>query len=289
MIGSASRPRFPSEASSERKRRSSCSTGNLAGALVDEVEPLAGRIEGDAEIGADRLDETLDVADRLADGRRSRHRRALPDVRLRLDGLDPELTEHERHHERGRRERVADHDAEAARADRFDVERGQEILGIGLRRPRRVPELAHAVGGGAAELLAAHVFLDLLQERARGLDPGRLEDLDLHRLRVGRALPHVETGVESLRLQEVSRHRSRHYPQVGHVHAARAHTRDHRAADELAGGRRLAARHDPGAALQRGAEPEPDSERGLGRQVDVDEARDAVAAEDRRSRPSTPR
>ena len=65
---------------------------------------------------------------------------------VRRHRLDAERPEHERQHERGRRVAVVDDDPEAARADRLDVERGEQVLGVALphagrvarsRRPRR--------------------------------------------------------------------------------------------------------------------------------------------------------
>ncbi len=92
---------------------------HLARLLVDQVEPLARAVEDGAEVGADRGDEPL----RLADRRREpvRARLAVARERVRRDDLDAERAEHERQHVRRRREAVVDDDAEAALADRLDV------------------------------------------------------------------------------------------------------------------------------------------------------------------------
>ena len=135
VIGSASVPLFPSEASRLQEEEELLLDGHLVRLLVDEVDPLARAVEDDAEVGADRRDEPLRLAERLADAV-GRARRPLAAVRVRGDRLDAERAEHDRQDERGRRVRVVDDDAEAARADRLDVERPQEVVGVGLRRAR---------------------------------------------------------------------------------------------------------------------------------------------------------
>ena len=93
----------------------------LAAALVDEIEALGRTVEDHAEVGADRGDELLHLPDRLSQQRGA----GIGPVRrepVRGDRLDSERPEQQRQHERRRREAVVDDEAEAARADRLDVE-----------------------------------------------------------------------------------------------------------------------------------------------------------------------
>ena len=106
---------------------------------------------------------------------------------MRRDGLDLERAQHHRQDERGGGLRVVDHDAKAARADRDGVERREEVLDVRLHGARREGDAAHLVPRRAAKLLAEEVLLHLLDEPRGGLDAGRLEDLELERLRIGAA------------------------------------------------------------------------------------------------------
>ena len=113
-----------SEPIRRRKRSSACSTGTSLRLLVDQVEPLGGAVEDDAEVGADRADEPL----RLRRSPRAAPcvaRRVVARERVRRDRLDAERPEHERQDERRGRVAVVDDDPEAARADRLDVERAR--------------------------------------------------------------------------------------------------------------------------------------------------------------------
>ena len=79
--------------------------------LVHEVEPLAGSVEDDAELGADRGDQPPRLVERLAVGERPRG--GVRGERMRGHRLHAERPEHEREHGRRRRGAVVDDDAEA--------------------------------------------------------------------------------------------------------------------------------------------------------------------------------
>ena len=162
------------------------------------------------------------------------------------------------------------------------VEVGEQVARVALARARRIGDRADVAERDAAELLAREVLLDLLLHRGRERDARALEEADLHRLRIGRRRADVERGVVALRLQQVLADRRRQRAQVGDVHAGRVEAGDERALDHPVGGRALAARDDARAALQRGAERGAEAQRDLGREVDVDEADDAVLREDAR-------
>ena len=236
MVGKASRPFLPSEASRRRKRRSSCSTGtSRAWSSTRKMRSAAGSSTAPRSAPTAWTRRLVCPSDsaRVA---RSVALAPLADVRVRGDRLDVERAENLREDERGRRERVVDDDAEAAGADRLHVERLEQVLDVRLGRARGVGDLPHLVPRGAAELLAGVVLLDLLDERRRRGRARRLEDPDLHHLGVGRARLDVDAGVEALRLQEVTVHGGRHDLEVGGVHAGRVDAGDQRPAD--AGGTR---------------------------------------------------
>ena len=164
----------------------------------------------------------------------------------------------------------------------------EEILRVRLAHARRIADRADVAEADAPDLAAREVLLELLLQRGRDLDARLLEELDLHDLGIRLARADVETRLEALALQEVTRHRCGQHAQVGDLDARRGQPGDHRALDHPAGGRRLAARGDARAALERGAERGGDAHRDLGSEVDVDEARDSVAAEQMRRRTRLP-
>ena len=98
----------------------------------------------------------------------------------------------------------------------------------------------------------------------------------------------VDGGGEALRLQDVPADGRRRNAQVGHVDARGVQSRDHRPLDHPAAGRGVAARDDACAALQSGTERGREARGRLGREVDVDEAGDAVLAEQPRGRARLP-
>ena len=106
-----------------------------------------------------------------------------------------------------------------------------------------------------------------------------LEEADLEHLGVRRTDTHVEAGVVALCPQEVAIDGRRQHPEVGDADPGRAEARDHRALDHPTGGRRVAARDDAAASLERRAERSGEPDRDLGREIDVDDAGDALAAE----------
>ena len=212
MIGNASRPRLPSEASSRRKSRSSCSTGTSRALLVHEVDPLRGRVEDGAEVGADRLDQPLRLPHRLGERRPLPCLAPLAHVRVRGHRLDVERAQHVREHERGRRvTRSRPRCGSGACGSPRTSSVASRSCDVGLRGPRRVGDLPHLVPGGTPELLAREVLLDLLHERRRRRGARRLEDPDLEHLGVARARLDVDAGVEALRLQEMPVDGRRHH------------------------------------------------------------------------------
>ena len=166
---------------------------HFARLVVDEVDALAALVEDDAEVGADRCDQPLRLAERLRQARGDGNR-GLAAVRVRSNGLHAERSEHHRQDERGGGLRVVDDDAERARVDGVGVERGQEVFHISLDGPGRERDPPHFVPRSPAKLLPEEVLLHFLDELRRRLDAGGLEDLQLERLRIGAAGAHVHAG-----------------------------------------------------------------------------------------------
>ena len=98
----------------------------------------------------------------------------------------------------------------------------------------------------------------------------------------------MDGGGERLRLEDVPADGGRRDAEVGDVDTRGVQPGDHRPLDHPAPGRRVAAGDDPGAAFQRRPERRREPGGGLGRQVDVDEAGDAVLAEQARGRARLP-
>ena len=73
------------------------------------------------------------------------------------DRLDADRADHERQHEGGGGVAVVDDDPEAALADRFGVERVEQVLRVALADARRVGDGADATGGDPPQLLAGEV------------------------------------------------------------------------------------------------------------------------------------
>ena len=94
-------PRRRSALRSDTSRSSSCSSGTT-GRLVDEGDPLAGVVDDDAEVGADRRDEPFDVRRATPPSAVSEADRSAGEVRGPRS-LDLERAEDERQDERGRR------------------------------------------------------------------------------------------------------------------------------------------------------------------------------------------
>ena len=201
---------------------------------------------------------------------------------MRGHNLDAERIENERQHVRGGREPVVDDDAEPAPTDRLRVECRQQIARVCLSRARGIRDAADVSGGNAADLAAREVLLDLLLHRGAHLDPGLLEELDAHGLRVARRDADVNGGAVALRLDEVSSDGGRDDAEIGDVDARRRQAGDHRALDHPAGGRGLARCDNAGARLQRRPERGREADGDVGGEIDVDEPRHAVLAEDAR-------
>ena len=159
---------------------------------------------------------------------------------MRRHYLHAERIEHERQHVRRSREAVVDDDAESALADRRDVERREQIARVCLPRARGIRDAADVHRRHTTQLAAREVLLDLLLRLRAHLDPGWLEELDADRLVVARAHAHVHAGVIALRLDEMTRDRSRDHAQVGDVDARGRQSRDHRPLDHPARRRALA-------------------------------------------------
>src|ERR687887_474601 len=110
--------------------------------------------------------------------------------------------------------RVLDDDSEAASSDRVNVDGANEVGDVPLARSSGRRDLADLVEGRAPKLLPLEVLLDLLDEFLRRLDAGRLEELDLHHLRVLRARAHVHRRPHTLALEEVARDGGSHDVQI---------------------------------------------------------------------------
>ena len=92
----------------------------------------------------------------------------------------------------------------------------------------------------------------------------------------------MEARFVALALEEMARDCRGQDTQVGDVKSRGREARDHRPLDHPARGRRLAARGDARAALERRSESGGDADRNLGREVDVDEPGNAVPSEEAR-------
>ena len=139
--------------------------------------------------------------------------------------------------------------------------------------------------GGTSKLEAREVLLDLLLHRGGQLDARILEEADLDDLRIGVADADMEAGVEALSLQQVPVDGRGQHAQVGDVDTGRVEPGDHRPLDHPAAGRRVAAAHDSVAALERRSQRGGETDRDLGRDVDVDQARHALATPKTRGSP----
>ena len=117
--------------------------------------------------------------------------------------------------------------------------------------------------------------------------PGRLEEADPDDLGVARADADVEAGVVALRLQEVAADRGRASTRRSAT-STPVEVRPEIIARLIMrqAARRLPARDDARAALERRAERGGEADGDLRREVDVDEPRDAVAC---RRAATTPR
>ena len=158
-------------------------------------------------------------------------------------------------------------------------QRVQEATDVGLHGPVRELELAELAVEGATEVLATVVLLDVLLTTFAEIEARRLEDLDLDHLRVpaGDAHVHPPLGAAALDLEAVdgtARHAQVADHDAGGVEAADEGPLDHPR-------RRMsvAARGDAGALLEHRAVSHGHVQRQLGGDVDVDEADDAVLAE----------
>ena len=199
---------------------------------------------------------------------------------MRRDRLDVERAEHERQDERGRRVAVVDDDLEAARPDR--VARRASRAGRARSPPRR------GTGSGSPPP----------PPRRRGGTPGgRSASRSPSRApprpgrRAARRSGSTASGSVALgptcspaskpsSLEQVPVDRRGHDAQVGDVDAARLipTTIARRTRRQAVGDARLVTIRAP--RLQRRSERDAEPQRRLGREVDVDEAADALTAED---------
>jgi len=126
------------------------------------------------------------------------------------------------------------------------------------------------------------VLLDLRLHHGAHLDSRRLEELNPHGLGVVRADPDVDAGGEPLCFQEVPGYSRGDDAKVCDRDARRREAGDHRALDHPARGASLARGDDPGPPLERRAERGGKTNRDVGCEVDVHEARHALHPEDAR-------
>src|SRR5205807_7994343 len=104
--------------------------------------------------------------------------------------------------------------AEAACADRVDVQPGEEVLGVGLAHASGVRDRADVAEAHPAKLPAREVLLDLLLQSRREWAARLLEEADLHQLWIGLSGSDVEAGLVALALQQVARDRRGQHAQV---------------------------------------------------------------------------
>ena len=204
------------------------------------------------------------------------------------DGLHFEWTENERQDERCRRLAVVDDDPESALDDRSRVERREQIACVALTHANRVADLADPVRCRPPQLVARVVLLDLLLEPRRQLCPGVLEEPDLELLGIDEAHPDVEAGCVALRADEMAVDGRRQDAKVGDADACRREAGDHCPLDHAARRRCVPAGDDTSATLKGGSERGGQPNRCFRRQIDVDDAGDAFAAEQMRRATALP-
>ena len=88
VTGNAALPCAPVRREQAQEEQQRLLDRDLVRLLVDEVEPLGRAVEDGAEVGADRRDEPLRLADRLR-SRASRVARLLRGERVRRDASTP--------------------------------------------------------------------------------------------------------------------------------------------------------------------------------------------------------
>ena len=123
------------------------------------------------------------------------------------------------------------------------------------------------------------MLLDLLLEPRRQLCPGVLEEPDLELLRLDGAHPDVEAGRVSLCADGVAIDGRGQDAEVGDADARRREAGHHCPLDHPAGRRCVPAGDDASATLEGGSERGGQPNRRFRRQIDVDDAGHAFAAE----------
>ena len=130
---------------------------------------------------------------------------------VRGDRFDAERPEQQRQHERRGRVSVVDDETEAARTNRVGVDTFEEVRRVGLPDARRIVDSAHAAKRDASQLPAREVLLHFLLQCRGHLDPGRLEEPDLHHFGIADARADVRAGVVALAFQQMPRNGSRQH------------------------------------------------------------------------------
>ena len=145
-----------------------------------------------------------------------------------------------------------------------------------------------SAGQDPAEVLAVEQPLDLALAVLGQVEPVAVEEAHDDRLRVGLDQPDGEAGHRVRLAGHEAGDRHRGDLEVEHVDAGGVEPRHHRPLQHAGRSRRVAGRDDRRLLLQRGRVGHRQPGGQLGRDVDVGETGDAVAAEQRRGRPATP-
>ena len=159
----------------------------------------------------------------------------------------------------------------------LDVDVADQLVDVVLVDARDEAELAQLRDECTANFRAVEVLLDVLTGLLGGRDPVALEEGDLDHLRVALRNLHVDAargaGVPDLEAID----RACRHPEVLDRDTGGDQPRDYGALDHARSGVRITARDDRFAPIDRRAVGHSEPRRRLGRDIDVDDARDALA------------
>ena len=248
--------------------------------VVDQPDPLADRVEADAEGRLGGRDQRAEPAQRgvpLA-GRLGRMR--LVDAEVDGVRVDADPAEQRGQHQARRAAADVHHDLELGLRDPRDVDPGQQFLDVALEDARGRVQVADLAGEGAPVLAARVDPVELALRARREVGAGGVEEGDVDRVgHAGSGADDDAAGGSVRRLQPG--HRGRHGLQVAHVERAGGQRRDHRPLERTRGARAVTGTGDGVALLQRGRVGPREPDRELGRDLDVHDAADAARAEQR--------
>src|SRR6266478_2092948 len=169
---------------------------------------------------------------------------------------------------------------EPAAAHDLWVYGSKETVTIAVSTRVREGERPDAIHWGALEILHEEETLHGLFPVRRDLESSRIEELDVHDLRIVGRLPHVGSAGQSEGRNLIAHHRKRRYPEILNIYADGQQAGHEGTIDHA---RRLvmvpARDHNPPPAHD-GAGRGPQLCGKLGRYLDIGEPRNSVAAEE---------